>query len=356
MDYALRPVDPQRDTWLDDFLTEQWGSKYIACRGQLYDGSLLPGFIASTPTTRQEQILGVVLYRLDGQNCELCVLNSLVEDSGIGTALVAAVRRTAVEAGCSRLWLITTNDNLRAIRFYQRRGFTLAAVHANALAYSRLLKPEIPEIGLDGIPLRDELEFEMQLKPPAPLDRPDFPRRLSRRTLYSSNWICLHLDRIQLTTSRVIEDFHVVESPKSAVSALVENEQGELLFEQVYRYPTGRLEWEIPAGGIDPGETPLAAASREVFEETGYHTTGHRLVYHFYPANGNTTLHFFIVHCKAAARSGADDPAEILQSQWLDREQIDQMLASNEIQDGLTLVALLLHKEGLSGQPPAAIP
>jgi Acetyltransferase (GNAT) family len=67
------------------------------------------------------------------------------------------------EAGCRRVWLITTNDNLRALRFYQRRGFRLVAVHPDALARSRELKPSIPEIGLDGIPLRDELELELLL-------------------------------------------------------------------------------------------------------------------------------------------------------------------------------------------------
>ena len=71
--------------------------------------------------------------------------------------------RSPATAGCRRVWLITTNDNLRALRFYQRRGFRLVAVHPNALARSRELKPSIPEIGLDGIPLRDELELELTL-------------------------------------------------------------------------------------------------------------------------------------------------------------------------------------------------
>jgi len=77
--------------------------------------------------------------------------------------LVAAVKRAAQETGCRRLWLITTNDNLDALRLYQRRGFTLAAVHPNAAAEARRLKPEIPLIGEYGIPIRDELELEMEI-------------------------------------------------------------------------------------------------------------------------------------------------------------------------------------------------
>ncbi|HEX7715028.1 MAG TPA: GNAT family N-acetyltransferase, partial [Bacillota bacterium] len=65
---------------------------------------------------------------------------------------------------CQRLWLITTNDNLAAIRFYQLRGFVLVALHRDAIAQSRKLKPEIPLRGIDGIPIRDEIELEVVLK------------------------------------------------------------------------------------------------------------------------------------------------------------------------------------------------
>jgi RimJ/RimL family protein N-acetyltransferase len=78
-------------------------------------------------------------------------------------ALIEAVKNTARAAKCKRLWLITTNDNLNALRFYQKRGFVLVAVHRNALEISRQLKPEIPLFGADGIPLRDEIELEMIL-------------------------------------------------------------------------------------------------------------------------------------------------------------------------------------------------
>ena len=71
--------------------------------------------------------------------------------------------RAARAGQCTRLWLITTNDNLRALRFYQRRGFRLAALHRDALETSRRLKPSISEIGFHGIPLRDELELERSL-------------------------------------------------------------------------------------------------------------------------------------------------------------------------------------------------
>jgi ribosomal protein S18 acetylase RimI-like enzyme len=82
---------------------------------------------------------------------------------GIGTALVEEVAAAAGRSGCRRLWLITTNDNTKALLFYLKAGFTLAAVHAGAVEESRKLKPKIPRIGYEGIPIRDEIELEMEL-------------------------------------------------------------------------------------------------------------------------------------------------------------------------------------------------
>ena len=94
----------------------------------------------------------------------IAALDGLAQGQGIGTALLETVKQVALEAGCRRLWLIVTNDNLPALRFYQKRGFHLAAVYPNALEASRRLKPEIPLFGLDGIPLRDEIELELTLQ------------------------------------------------------------------------------------------------------------------------------------------------------------------------------------------------
>jgi len=80
--------------------------------------------------------------------------------TGIGTALLESVCCEAQSRGCRRVWLITTNDNIDAIQFYQRRGSVLKAVYPDAIAESRKLKPQISLIGEHGIPIRDEIEFE----------------------------------------------------------------------------------------------------------------------------------------------------------------------------------------------------
>ena len=77
--------------------------------------------------------------------------------------MIEEAGQLARRQGYSRLWVITTNDNIDALRFYQRRGFCLVRVYRGAVDRSRAsLKPEIPAVGAYGIPLRDEIELEKQ--------------------------------------------------------------------------------------------------------------------------------------------------------------------------------------------------
>ncbi len=156
---TLRPIDREDRNWIAEFLDEHWGSTRVVSRGQAYLAHLLPGFVA----LMEDERIGLVTYRLDGEDCELMTINSLQEGQGVGTALMEAVIAAATEEGCKRLWLITTNDNMKALKFYQKRGLHLVAVYPGALDESRKIKPEIPLFGQDGIPLRDELELEIEL-------------------------------------------------------------------------------------------------------------------------------------------------------------------------------------------------
>jgi ribosomal protein S18 acetylase RimI-like enzyme len=119
----------------------------------------LPGFVA----LYEGEKVGLVTYNIISASCEIVTINSNRSSSGVGTALFEAVRNIAITSGCKRLWLITTNDNLNALRFYQKRGFVLVTIHRNELELSRKLKPEISLIGNAGIPLRDEIELEIML-------------------------------------------------------------------------------------------------------------------------------------------------------------------------------------------------
>ncbi len=157
--FTIRPADKADRNWIAQFLDKHWGSTRVVTRGQVYLAHLLPGFIAED----EDEKIGLVTYRIDNSECEVITLNSSRENGGIGTSLLDAVKQAAAEEGCKRIWLITTNDNFPALRFYQKRDFRLVAVYPGALDQSRKVKPEIPLFGIDGIPLRDEIELELKL-------------------------------------------------------------------------------------------------------------------------------------------------------------------------------------------------
>ena len=156
---TILPINANDHEWVAQFMHEQWGSDKVISRGVIHYPQSLPGFVA----LYKGEKVGLVTYNIVEGSCEIVILNSTLPSSGVGTALIEAVWDIAIKSGCKRLWLITTNDNLNALRFYQKRGFVLVAVHRNALEQSRKLKPEISLIGNDGIPLRDEIELEITL-------------------------------------------------------------------------------------------------------------------------------------------------------------------------------------------------
>ena len=156
-----RSLDPEDRTWLIGALEEEFVEVSAARRGALVDASILPGFVA----TKAGRRVGFLTYDVVDGACEVVAIGSSEHGRGIGRALMNAVRDHAVSKGCHRLWLITTNDNVRAFRFYQLWGMDLCAFHRNAVSRSRALKPTIPQRGQEGIPLAHELEFELLLRP-----------------------------------------------------------------------------------------------------------------------------------------------------------------------------------------------
>jgi len=158
-DFRIRPVDSDDADWIAQFITERWGAEFIAAHYEIYHCRDLPGFVA----TDGEKKVGLLTYKIVAGDCEVVSLGSLQPCVGIGTGLIDAVKAAACESGCRRLWLVTTNDNMNALRFYQKRGFAMVKINRNAIEFARNLKP-IPLTGADGIPLRDEIELEMILE------------------------------------------------------------------------------------------------------------------------------------------------------------------------------------------------
>jgi N-acetylglutamate synthase-like GNAT family acetyltransferase len=146
--------------WVQERTELLFSGNFLVSREVVHDPTRLPGFIAVEHGER----VGLTTYHIAGDLCELVSIDSLCQFMGVGTELLAAVEAAARAAGCAKLWTITTNDNLDALRFFQRRGFLITAYRLGGMNRIRELKP-VPETGYYNIPIRDEVELE---KPVAP--------------------------------------------------------------------------------------------------------------------------------------------------------------------------------------------
>jgi ADP-ribose pyrophosphatase len=169
----------------------------------------------------------------------------------------------------------------------------------------------------------------------------DRPRRLARRTVYENPWVSLYVDRVEFPAGYIVEEHHVLEFAKDAVAVLAENDAGQLLMVEAYRYVTNCLEWEIPAGNLEPGEAVLAAAARELVEETGYSTVDHRHLYTFTPISGIGDKVHHLVACRTTGEPAGFDRNEVRAVRWVERDEVEAIVRTSGVRDGYTLTGLL---------------
>jgi catechol 2,3-dioxygenase-like lactoylglutathione lyase family enzyme/GNAT superfamily N-acetyltransferase len=162
MTIAVRDKTPADQAWVEDTLTRCWGSTKIAVHGRVFDAAALPALIAG-------DLAGLATFEPNNEcgEAELVTLNALAGHQGIGTALVEALAARLAAESIASLRLTTTTDKPDALRFYQRRGFRIAAVRPGAVDEARRLKQTIPLIGDHGIPMSDELDLVRDLAPPS---------------------------------------------------------------------------------------------------------------------------------------------------------------------------------------------
>ena len=156
---TFKEVSKQNKPAIEKFISEYWGSNLVVVHNTKYYPSELNGFAAFI----KNEIAGLITYIIENNELEIITLNSKYENLGIGTKLMELIKNTAKVNCCRNIWLITTNDNLLAIKFYQKSGFQLVRVYPDAVEEARKIKPEIPLIGESGIPIRDELKFNLRV-------------------------------------------------------------------------------------------------------------------------------------------------------------------------------------------------
>ena len=155
----IRLVDEGDRPMLAWLVAELWGSELVAVHDTVLRPAEMPGFIAE----RSGRVVGLLTYQLAGDMLEIVTLNAIERRVGIGTMLVEAAAGAARRFGSREIRLTTTNDNVDALRFYQRRGFRLAELRPGAVDRSRQEKPQIPLTGDYGIPLHDEIDLTLRV-------------------------------------------------------------------------------------------------------------------------------------------------------------------------------------------------
>jgi ribosomal protein S18 acetylase RimI-like enzyme len=160
---VVRAVEEGERAWVAETLGARWGGEELLGRGRTWRVGELAAIVAVEGAER----VGIATFAVEGDDAELVTLDALVAGRGAGRALVEAVAEAARAAGARRLRVMTTNDNLRALRLYQRAGFRLEALRPGAVDAARERKPSIPLTSADGIPIRDELDLVMELARPA---------------------------------------------------------------------------------------------------------------------------------------------------------------------------------------------
>jgi GNAT superfamily N-acetyltransferase len=152
-------VTPEDKTWIREVLIDSWASTRVVSKGVVHKADELPGIVA----LKDEDRIGLLTFNIVDGSLEIVTLDSLRKRKGIGSALIHAAIEVAQKHKCSRIWVVTTNDNKAALIFYQTQDFQIVAIHKNAIEAYRKLKPEIPLIGHDDIPILDEIELEKRL-------------------------------------------------------------------------------------------------------------------------------------------------------------------------------------------------
>ncbi len=156
----IKPIGKKDTEWVKETTREKFGADFIFDAGKKKYPYKLPGFIAYLGNEK----IGVLTYEIMNGSCEIVTIESLKEKISIGSLLLKKLKETAINENCRRIWLITTNDNLSALNFYQKRGFNISNVYPNAVTKTReTVKPEIPLYGENGIEIKDEIELELKI-------------------------------------------------------------------------------------------------------------------------------------------------------------------------------------------------
>ena len=163
---------------------------------------------------------------------------------------------------------------------------------------------------------------------------------LKSTEIYRGKLVRLNVDRV-IEPGGVRAEREVVHHPGSVV-VLAHSDDGRIVLVRQYRYAAKQFLWELVAGGLEPRERPLAAARRELLEETGYRAKKFRPLFDFFPSPGILSEKMFLVEATELTQSRAQpDPDERIEVGHFTPVQVMRMIKSRRIRDAKTLVGIL---------------
>jgi ADP-ribose pyrophosphatase len=166
-------------------------------------------------------------------------------------------------------------------------------------------------------------------------------KKISRKMLYTSDWLTVTLDQIELPNGRVIDNFELMHYPHTAVGIVPVNEKGEILLVRAYRYMQETFQWEIPGGVVEPGEPLMEACRRELEEETGYTSGCLTPLTTFFPHKATCDQKFHLYMAEDLCKTDEDfQREEVTEIGFHSIDNIKKMLDTCEIDDGMSIVAL----------------
>lgn len=145
--------------WLENLIEKEWGGNPLVVRTISYFPRTMPGLVAY----QNDKRVGILSYEIRDDICEIIIFEVFDKFQGIGTQMLEALKDLVKKNGCKQIYLMTTNDNLDALRFYQKRGFVISGIHIDSVKKSRAIKPSIGLTGDFGIPVRDEIDLILDL-------------------------------------------------------------------------------------------------------------------------------------------------------------------------------------------------
>jgi 8-oxo-dGTP pyrophosphatase MutT (NUDIX family) len=166
------------------------------------------------------------------------------------------------------------------------------------------------------------------------------------RTIYDSDWMRLALVDVELPSGKRFEH-HVLRMPAEASGVVVDDPDRGVLLLWRHRFTTDSWGWEVPAGRVDHGESPVDAAARETLEETGWRPGAleHLVTYH--PHNGTSDATFNVYLATGAVQGGEpSDTDEAERVEWLSWDEVRTEISAGRVRDGLSLTGLLYRLAG----------